>query len=225
MDSSADGRNSGDQSDNKSGRRRPRIALKGRAGGRLAVVLAVAGLIAAGWPVRTVAQATFEYTQEPDALVIQLSQDLGILDADQTPLLRVYGDGLVRIHFPVYMKRAGDYTLQLTQSELQSLLAQFVEGGLIDFSPAATRAQMRGLAAARRAQAPPGQPRPLTMRSDPTTVTIEVRLSRYVPPVGATRTDVATRIVWTGAQGDSIEFPTLEALQQETSSMTATVSF
>ena len=158
-------------------------------------------------------ERSFEYAEEPDTLVIQLSQDVGIVDADPTPLLRVYGDGLVRIHFPVYMKRAGDYTLQLDQRELQDLLASFVEGGLIDFSPEATRAQMRGLAAASRAQAPPGQPGQLTTRSDEATVSIEVRLSRYVPAVGAARSDVTARIVWTGAQGDAAEFATLDTLQ------------
>ena len=148
-----------------------------------AAVFVAAGLLALGWPGSTAgAQLTFEYAEEPDALIIQLSQNVGIVDADQTPLLRVYGDGVVRIHFPVYMKRAGNDTLQLSRSELQNLVASFVEGGLIDFSPEATRAQMRGLAAASRAQAPARQPRQLTTRSDETIVSIEVNLNRYVPP-------------------------------------------
>ena len=190
------------------------MTLRGNGGARLAGVLAAAGLVALASPTRTtLAQATFVYPAEPDAIVIQLSQDLGILEADPTPLLRVYGDGLVRIHFPIYMKRAGDYTLQLDQSELQDLVASVVRGGLIDFSPEATRAQMRGLAAASRAQGAPGQPGRLTTRSDDATVSIEVRLSRYVPPVGAARSDVTARIVWTGAQGNAAEFPTLGTLQ------------
>ena len=120
--------------------------LSRNSGIRLAVLLAAAGLVALALLTRTAyAQATFEYAAVPDALVIQLSQDVGILDADPTPLLRVYGDGLARIHFPVYMRRAGDYTLQLDQRELQDLLALFVQGGLIDFSPEATQAQMRGV--------------------------------------------------------------------------------
>ena len=153
-----------------------------------AAVLVAAGLIAFGWPAYTTG-------------------------AQATPLLRVYGDGLVRIHFPVYMKRAGDYTLQLNRRELQNLVASFVEDGLIDFSPEATRAQMRGLAAASRAQAPPGQARQLTTRSDETTVSIEIRLRRYVPPVGLARDDVTAQIIWTGAQGDAADFATLATLQ------------
>lgn len=72
---------------------------------------------------------------------------------------------------------------------------------------------MRGLAAASRAQGALGQPGRLTTRSDDATVSIEVRLSRYVPPVGAARSDVTARIVWTGAQGNAAEFPTLGTLQ------------
>jgi hypothetical protein len=179
-----------------------------------AAVLVSAGLIALGWPGSTAgAQLAFEYAEEPDTLVIQLSQNVGIVDADQTPLLRVYGDGLARIHFPVYMKRAGDYTLQLNPSELQELVASFVDGGLIDFSPEATRAQMRGLAAASRAQAPARQPRQLITRSDETTVSIEINLDRYVPPFGRARDDVTAHITWTGAQGDAADFATLDTLQ------------
>ena len=159
------------------------------------------------------AQLSYEYAEEPDALVIQFSQDVGVLDPDPTPLLRIYGDGLVRIHFPVYMKRAWDYTLQLAPNELRDLVGSLVEGGLIDFSPEATRAEMRGVAAARRAQAAPGQPGQLTTRSDEVTVSIEVRLRRYVPAVGAARSDVTTRIDWTGAQGDAADFSTLRPLQ------------
>ena len=186
---------------------------KKRNAGR-AIRPAVATMVAVGsLAVPAIAQLSFEYAAEPEALVIQLSQDVGILDADPTPLLRVYGDGLVRIHFPAYMKRAGDYSLLLDQSELEDLIASFVEGGLIDFSPEATRAQMRGLAAASRAQAPPGQPGQLTNRSDDATVSIEVRLSRYVPSVGVARSDVTARIVWTGAQGDAADYATLAPLQ------------
>ena len=98
--------------------------------------------LAVGYAVGTVAQLSFEYAEEPNSLVIQMSRDVGILDEDPTPLLRVYGDGLVRIHFPVYMTRAGDYTLQLDPSELQDLVGSFVDGGLMDFSPEAPRVRI-----------------------------------------------------------------------------------
>ena len=181
---------------------------------RRALLLVAAGVAAVGaLAVTIVAQANFEYAAEPDTLIVQLSRNVGILDADPTPLLRVYGDGVVRIHFPAYMKRAGDYTLQLDPGELRTMVASIVEGGLIDFNPEATRAQMRGLAAASRAQAPLGQPAQLTTRSDEATTSIEIRLSRYVPPVGAARDNVTAQIVWTGAQGDAADFATLPTLQ------------
>lgn len=179
-----------------------------------AAVLLAVGLIGLGWPhFSAFAQLAFEYAEEPDVLIIQMSQNVGIENEDQTPLLRIYGDGLVRIHFPVYMKRAGNYTLQLTQRELQSLVESFVTSGLIEFSPEATRAQMRGLAAESRAQAPTRQPRQLSTRSDETLVSIEINLNRYVPAVGRARNDVTTRISWAGAQGDAADFASLDPLQ------------
>ena len=182
-------------------------------GVRFVVAIAATGLTALTWSVRTAsAQATFEFAAESDALVIQLSRDVGILDADPTPLLRVYGDGLVRIHFPVYMRRAGDYTLQLDPSELEDLVTLIVEDGLVDFSPEATRARMRGIDAARRAQAG-GQPGPLTFRSDPETVTIEVRLRRYTPAVGAARSNVSSTIVWSDARFSAERYPDILTLQ------------
>ncbi len=42
---------------------------------------------------------------------------------DPTPLVRVYGDGRVLVHRPVFMVDAGDYEMQLSPQELDELMA------------------------------------------------------------------------------------------------------
>ncbi len=58
-------------------------------------------------------------TQEP-VLVYQISHEI-IADND-TLKIEIYNDGYVYMHYPSYMKKAGDYTTQLSQTELQHLI-------------------------------------------------------------------------------------------------------
>ena len=54
-----------------------------------------------------------------------------IEDQDPTPLLRIYQDGLVRVHYPVYMQRAGDYEFSLSAEELVLLFESVEAEGLL----------------------------------------------------------------------------------------------
>ena len=64
-----------------------------------------------------------------------------LAEQDSLPLLRIYADGLVKVHYPAYMSRAGDYELLLSRAELMTLLNQIgnelsaidFEGGWVDF--------------------------------------------------------------------------------------------
>ena len=175
-------------------------------------VTAFLALVLGGGP--AAAQSTFQASADPTAIVIQLSQDVGIRDTDRTPLLRVYGDGRVLVHYPVYMRRAGDYTLQLTPAELNALLTTFVDGGLVEFDRGLVERQMRQVQRSRQeaVRQAGGQPA-LTTRSDETLISLDVRLDRYTPVAGAARENVVTSIVWAGVQADATEFPELGSLQ------------
>ena len=59
-------------------------------------------------------------------------------EPDPIPLLRVYRNGWVQVHFPKYMKRAGDYGLQLTEAEMTALLSSLAAKGLMNFDQAET---------------------------------------------------------------------------------------
>jgi len=48
--------------------------------------------------------------------------------------VRIYQDGFVLVHYPVYMKRAGYYALTLTSEELQNIVDFIVSEGFFQFN-------------------------------------------------------------------------------------------
>jgi hypothetical protein len=71
-------------------------------------------------------QPKFEYSDAPDKPIAELRYSGGMIEnADPTPFIRVYGDGTVRVHYPPYMKKAGEYTLKLAPDQLQSIIDSF----------------------------------------------------------------------------------------------------
>ena len=162
------------------------------------------------------AQRTFEYPRGADTIVVQLSRAGGITDADETPLLRIYGDGRALVHFPAYMRQAGDYALQLGDGEMEDLISALVESGLMEFDPAVTSSQLRALQASQRDRAVQrGQPGTLSFRSDETTTSIEVRLERYRPARGNAEVfNPMKRITWRGLQSQAERFPEIPQLDR-----------
>ena len=159
------------------------------------------------------AQLAFLASADPGRVVIQLRQDVGI-EGDDIPLLRVYGDGRVLVHFPVYRPRAGDFSLQLNPAELNGLLLTFVQGGLGEFNRERVGNEIRQLRRAnQQAALRTGSQISLTSRSDETIHSFEVRLESYTGPDGATRQDVSLPITWAGAQHDARDFPGVAAIQ------------
>ena len=80
------------------------------------------------------AEKSIGYSQEPNQIILEYTLNINeIADQDPTPLLRIFGDGTVNVHFPIYMKRAGDYYLQLSGQELQDLISFLNDNGLFDF--------------------------------------------------------------------------------------------
>ena len=62
-------------------------------------------------------------------------------EADPEPRIRIFGDGRVHVHFPVYMQRAGDYETYLTRRELRDLVRSLVSRRVLEFD--ARRARQR----------------------------------------------------------------------------------
>ena len=139
--------------------------------GRLGLGLALA---AVSQTVAASAQSSYELSSSPDRVVLQLTEDVGIRGADDTPLVRVYGDGRVAVHFPDYMRRAGDYELTLPESTVQELVQTAVDT-LLTFDAGATESEVLALEAAERSGGL------IVDVSDEATTILEVRFERYRP--------------------------------------------
>ena len=161
------------------------------------------------------AQVSFQYAQEPNTPVVSLSRTSGeVGDPDPIPLLRIYGDGSVRVHFPNYLKRAGDYKLQLSRTEMESLLASLIENGLMGVDPQAATRQKQEIAqqATTAAQQARTQGSVSKLMDGDTTV-IEIHLDSYTASDGITTMDLTKIISWYGLQWDAQQYPGVQTLK------------
>jgi len=72
-------------------------------------------------------------------LAYELTNDL-LLTPDHFSVT-VYEDGVTLVHYPVYMEKAGDYTVQLAPSEVQQLRLALEHPLVQGFNPAAVKAE------------------------------------------------------------------------------------
>lgn len=141
---------------------------------------------------------------EPAAPIVSYREVLGeIGEADAGPTLQVFADGQVAVHYPPYMKRAGDYQLRLTPGQVNALVRSLTDKGLLDFDSAAVgRSAADAGRARRRAAALRGEPATVTIVSDASTSVIDLH-------VGARR----NKITWQGLREDARANPEITALQ------------
>lgn len=138
------------------------------------------------------------YARGAEEVVVSYLEALGeIEDEDPGPSLKVYGDGRVLVHYPAYMKRAGDYELQLSDSELDALMRSLVSKGVLDFNEAAARASTEEVLETARAEQ-----REVTYRSDASVISIEVNANQ-----------VERSVSWRDLRQDAVLFPQVMAIQ------------
>ncbi len=127
-----------------------------------------------------------------------------LADPDPEPLLRIYGDGRVHVHYPAYMSRAGDYESHLSQSELTGLLRALAADGIMDFDLASARTERGRLKAQQRAAGK------FFHISDSTVTVIQVRLDEYQRGAATQRVfGLNRRFAWPDLPQDVRRFPTL----------------
>jgi len=155
------------------------------------------------------AHPAFEYSEAAAEPVIEYNLVHHMLaEPDPAPLLRIYGNGRVHVHYPAYMTRAGDYELQLSQPELRTLLRTLATDGIIDFDRAATRHQRQQLAAQQRAAS--GS---LFFISDSSDTVIDIRLNEYQKGPGSARVvNLKKRFSWPDLKQDARRFPQLREI-------------
>jgi hypothetical protein len=168
----------------------------------LALALALTGTVA------TSAQpgASFTFPEDPGFVVLEYHQTMPMLeDADPVPLLRVYGDGRVRVHQPSYRVDAGDYELVLSPGELRQLVRSLADKDVPRTDVAALARSRRVEEERRRAER-----RELFAVSDATVTHIVMRLETLQPAPGARALEnVEQRIEWPNLQSDAERFPEL----------------
>lgn len=150
------------------------------------------------------------FSQDGGKVIIQMTRVLGEFRGDGVPVLRVYGDGTVRVHFPVGMRKAGDYTMRLTAAQLKELLNSLALKGVLDFDSEAVRAEVRAVRAKARAADANSLLRSV---SDKTLTHIEVNLASYkAANAGSAETNVQKKVAWAGLRDDAKEYANVDAL-------------
>lgn len=148
----------------------------------------------------------FDYSRDASTVVVRFAEVVNAMeDADPGPWLRAYGDGRVEVHYPRYMLRAGDYTLQLTPVELNELVGSLVSRGLVEFDEGAVRRRMRDVEARLDL---------FIETFDAVTTEIELRLESY-QPLGSTGPDlpVHKRVTWSALRADAKRHPQIAEIQ------------
>lgn len=156
-------------------------------------------------------QPRFRFSTDAVEPIIEYVEVHEMLAApDPAPLLRVYGDGRVHVHLPVYMKRAGDYELHLPPAELNALIRSLAQDGIIDFDPVAVEQGRQQAIAQQRATAGT-----LSAISDATETVITVRLDEYQSaPAAAPILKLNRRFAWKNLEQDARRFPQAQAIQR-----------
>jgi hypothetical protein len=148
--------------------------------------------------------ARFELSSDPEQLILSFSEQIGEVESDDHPWLRIYADGSVVAHRPVYYTDPGDFSAQLGEAELRELVQSLIDGGLMDFDSAAVRYEMN---AAR------GQSSSPFYSSDPSTFEIQLNLQAFTAEDGSpTEQDVQRHISWQGLRADVKRYPGVAAL-------------
>jgi hypothetical protein len=161
------------------------------------------------------ARSALEYDGHPGAEVISLEYHANeVAEGDGEPRLRIYGDGTAVIHYPAYMKKAGNYMLQLTNQEMVGLFQAILKSGILAFNRGWVEQRKAQIEEKRRAQET-GEPAMLYEVADADIVQVVCRLKRYAPQgfrAGA-QTDFEKRIVYEGLQTDVERYPQIGALK------------
>ena len=176
--------------------------------GRVSVLALLAALPAAlaAAPAAGQPGASFGFPADPEFLLLEYRQTIPMLEeSDPEPLLRVYGDGRVRVHQPRYRVDAGDYELVLSPAELRALVRSLIDRGLPGTDTADLARARRALEDRRRAER-----RELFAISDATITHIVLRLESLQPAPGARSiANLEQRIAWPNLQSDAERFPEL----------------
>ncbi len=162
-------------------------------------------------------EAGVSWDPDPEAVLVSYRDIWAELaNQDPTPLIRIFGDGLVLAHYPVYTPKAGEYELRLPPPELEKLLLSLLAKGLATVQPEAVE-RLKSAEERRRWEAALAAERSpeLFMVADDSTSVFELHLTGY-RPAGEVLTagEVHRTISWLGLGTDAERYPEIEPSQQ-----------
>ena len=148
--------------------------------------------------------------------LIHYRQHIHMLSAtNDMPSLRIFGDGQVLVHYPAYMKKAGDYRMQLEQDELIRLLRSLSSDGLMDFDEDNTR---KTIDAKRRALKAKGR---FYAVSDAVETIVDIHLDEYQKNKASRRIkNFHKRFKWKNIEHDAARYRDINGITGANSSVT-----
>ena len=161
-------------------------------------------------------EAGVSWDPDPEAVLVSYRDIWAELaNQDPTPLIRIFGDGRVLAHYPVYTPKAGEYELRLPLPELENLLLSLLAKGLATLEPEAVERlkaleEQRGWEAALAADRSPE----IFLVADDSTSVFELHLTGYRPAGAAlTSGEVHRTSSWLGLATDAERYPEIEPIQ------------
>lgn len=176
----------------------------------LAAVLLLAPLLGTVTLRAQIEQPEFVLPDDPQVVVLEYHRYSGMLaERDPMPRLRIFADGRVRVYYPAYMKRAGEYELSLSPVELQELLQTLAGHGMLSFDSEVIRADR--VRAEAKLQEDEGA---LFAVSDDTYTELRIQLPSYRPAESALHLkDFEQKFRWPNVNLDAQRYPSIQALQ------------
>jgi len=147
--------------------------------------------------------------------VIHYQQNIQMLSAvNDRPTFQVFGDGRVLVHFPVYMKKAGDYEMQIGDAGLIDLLHSLSDNGVMDFD---TKKHEAGRKSEKLSLKAKGQYYAI---SDTLETVVEIRLDEYQKNNSTQKiSNFYKKFRWDNLEQDVKRFKKIKALARSNESV------
>ena len=154
--------------------------------------------------------ASFSFETDSDLPIIVYHDVVEMIaNRDEQPLLKIYADGLVQVHHPVYKKNAGDFEMRLSQQELVALLESLAENGLMELDTKKLKLQKQ------KADNENKEPGKFFHISDSVVTRIEINLKDYKSAKTKIRqTDFKKRIQLRNIEQDIKHYGDIEAVRK-----------
>lgn len=168
-------------------------------------------------PQAILASDNLSYDTSPDSLIFSYHViPSELIEQDQTPRIRIYGDGKALIHYSKVYKKAGSYRLKLTNSEMQEIMQLVSDNGILNFDKQTVLRSKQeadiNVSAKKKASSQP-QVTSITMDQDITQIYYNVQESSSANGTTLGKTSKSKKINYLGLRGDTQKYPNISAIQ------------